>query len=333
MEIQINDCPVDFKLDGEQTINEVIKSISCWTQQRNLIFTEAEINDQNYSIDHVPDIPINKISILNCLVQSKADTIISSMDAGIDYCSRVFNYFNKSVTEKKIDTSEIKNIITGIEWIVEVIGKISDLLGLNIQDVRYNDNQAVFYINSMIAFKNNIQRLKNNKLMEFISREKEIFPAISNIFKMFLMSENMKSLVIQSIDSPDILIKSLYKVKEEIPVQIKNLEEIAVSYQTGKDDIASKKLDHFIDFIFHYSRICYQAAPVFEIDLADITVDNMSLEKKNLEIQGMLYKIKDVMENNDIISLSDIFEYEMKPSLENLEIYVDSLLNFLKNNK
>jgi hypothetical protein len=333
MEIQINDCPVDFKLDSEKTIGEIINAISCWTQQRNLIFTEARINNENYLIDQVPDISIDTINTLNCLVQSKADTIISSMDAGIDYCSRVFNYFNKSVTEKKIDNSEIKNIITGIEWIVEVIGKISDLLGLNIQDVRYKDNEAAFYINSLIEFKKSILHLKENKLLEYISREKEIFPAVSSIFKMLLMSENMRSVVIQNIDSPDVLIMSLYKIKEDIPVQLKTLEEIAIAYQTGKDDVASEKLEHFIDFIFNYSRICYQVAPVFEIDPADVIVGNLSLEKKNLEIQDILYKIKDVMENNDIISLSDIFEYEMKPALENLDQYIDSLTSLLKSNK
>jgi hypothetical protein len=139
-------------------------------------------------------------------------------------------------------------------------------------------------------------------------------------------------LVIQSIDSPDILLNSILNIKNEIKNQIKNLEEIAVSYQTKKDDIAAEKLELFISFIFNYSRTCYQISPVFEIDLEAVKVDNISLGRKNDEIQGHLNNIIDAMENNDIISLSDILEYEMKSSLENLGTYIDLLIDEIKKN-
>ncbi len=158
----------------------------------------------------------------------------------------------------------------------------------------------------------------------------EIFSIMSSILKMLLMSENMKSLVIQSIDSPDVLINDLINIKKEIPAQIKNLEEIAVSYQTRKDEIGSEKLELFINFIFNYSRTCLQVATVFGVDLEQVIIDGNSLSEKNNEIQNHLNNIMEVMENNDIISLSDILEYEMKSSLENLEIYIDTLIDFIK---
>lgn len=331
MEVQINNCPVDFKLEGEKTISEVINTIVDWSKERNLIFTEAEINKKCYPIEELPDISLGDIEKINCFVLSKSDVVISSIEGGIEYCDKIQNFFIETITSEKIEASEIENISDGIEWIVEVTGKISDLLGFNISELKYKDNPVNFYVDKLLDFRKNIiNKNPDYKLIEHINKEKDIFSMISGILKMFLMTENMKALVIQSIDSPDMLIKSLMQIKEEIPEQIKNLEEIAVSYQTGKDDIASQKLEFFIDFIFNYGRTCYQVAPVFEIDLDKIIIDDISLAEKNRKIQNLLDDIIEVMENNDIVSLSDILEYEMKSSLETLGNYIDLLIGLLK---
>jgi hypothetical protein len=333
MEIQINNCPVDFEFKKEYTINDVINFISDWSSKKNLIFTEVAINNSTYSVDNLPNVSISTVKTLNCFVQSKADLIITSLDAGVDYCSKVQKFLKESIASGKVSLDEIKNISAGIDWVVEVITKISDLLNVDVNEIKYKDNSVAYYFERLIVFKKDIQSNVNpDWLIEYISKNNEIFPIVSGILKMLLMSENMKSLVIQSIDSPDILLKSILNIKNEIPVQIKNLEEIAVSYQTRKDDLASEKLKLFIDFIFNYSRTCYQIAPVFEIDLESLKVNDIPLSGKNSEIQTLLYNIIDAMENNDIISLSDILEYEMKSSLENLGAYIDLLINAIEKN-
>jgi len=334
MEIQINDYPVDFELTGEKTITDVVNSISEWTQQRDLIFTEAGINDRSYPVDSLPDISLDEIETINCFVQSKADVIISSINAGIDYCGKVQEYLDKCLTSGNKPSGEIDNIISGIDWVMEVLQKVQQLLAIDFNQVMYRDNSIQYYIDKIITFGNALNLTDNEKsINDFIEKEKAIFADLAGIFKMFLMSEDIKMLVVQSIDSPDVLLRSLLGIKENIPDQVKNLEEISISYQTGKDEIASEKLNHFIDFIFKYSRTCYQIVPVFGIDLDDVKVDGQSLNEKNNALENLLKEIIDVMENNDIISLSDILEYELKPSFENLEIYIDSVIEFLEKRK
>ena len=59
----------------------------------------------------------------------------------------------------------------------------------------------------------------------------------------------------------------------------------------------------------------------------EIMIDNVSLEEKNSIINDMINEIVNVMENNDIISLTDILEYEIKPVFENMELYIDKILD------
>jgi hypothetical protein len=332
MEIQINSCPVEFELSGEKTIGEVIGSIVDWTRNRNLIFTETAINNNNYSIDKIPDIPLDEIRTLNCIVQSKADLVISSINACIDYCAKSEEFFRKSVSESNASTKEIENVATGIDWIVELLTKISDMLGIDLTGIKYKDDPVQLYIDKIIKFKTGLIGNKKNseKLLQTIEGNYDIFSAISSILKMLLISENMKALVIQSIDSPDVLMKTLIGIKDEIPNQLKNLEEIAVSYQTRNDMAGAEKLGLFINFIFNYSRACFQIASVFGVDQEKVIIDDISLSRKNDEIKDHLDNVMKVMENNDIISLSDILEYEMKSSLENLGVYIDALITYIE---
>jgi len=133
-------------------------------------------------------------------------------------------------------------------------------------------------------------------------------------------------LIIESIDSPDVLINSLKEIKEQLPEQKAILEKAAVSYQTGNDSQGMEQLFNFIDFMFNYTRTCYQISPVFDIALKDIVVGEESLEEKNRELQILLNETVDILENNDMISLADILEYEITESMENLELYIDLLL-------
>ncbi|MBN2401760.1 MAG: hypothetical protein JXN64_05120 [Spirochaetes bacterium] len=334
MEIQINNCPVNFELHNEKTVGDVVNAIVDWTQHRNLIFTETAINSNCYSIDKLPDISLDDVETLNCFVQSKADVVISSLNDAADYCAKVQAFFNEAITTGKIDVDEIENASAGIEWIIEILNKNSELLDINFNEIKYKDDTVFSHIGKFIEFRNGINSNKKDidKLLIFVNKEKDIFSVIDGIFKMILMSDNMRSLAIQSIDSPDVLLNTLINIKKEIPAQIKILEEIAVLYQTRTDDSGARKLDFFINFIFNYSRTCFQISPVFGVDPEKIVIDGVPLSDKNNEIQNHLNNITDAMENNDIVNLSDILEYEMKSSLENLEIYIDMLIDFVKRN-
>ena len=91
------------------------------------------------------------------------------------------------------------------------------------------------------------------------------------------------------------------------------------------DNEGVEKLHRFIEFIFLYTRTCYQIAPVFGLDLEEVVVDEISLVERNNQLQELLEQVSEVLENDDIISLADILEYEIKPVMENLHLYINSL--------
>lgn len=326
MEIRINNYPIEIVLENEKTVKDVITSITGWINQKNLIFAGIDIDGQEYHIDDAPDLLIENIISINCIVQSRADIVYETVNEGIFYCDRVIDVL-QNMEEEPLDPDDLDGLVAGVEWLQEVFPTISNLLGMNLDDIKYRDETVGHYVKQLDELRHRVVKfiaeMKDNGEIDI---EDSLFINLKEIFHIFLVSEEMKRLIIESIDSPDVLINSLKEIKEHLPEQKAILEKAAVSYQTGKDSQGMEQLFNFIDFMFSYTRTCYQISPVFDIDLKDILIGDDSLEEKNRELQILLNEIVDIMESNDMISLADILEYEIAESMENLEQYIELLL-------
>lgn len=330
MELQINSCPVDVEFQGENTILDIVSSVSGWARERDLIFTEAYINDTRYPVDRIPELPLDDVSMMNFIVQSRADICISGVNEVIIYCNKVISFIRGSLDKNQADIAAKEPLENGIDWLMDITNKLIQILSLDEEIVKYRDKNLKYYFETIKVFKKRIKNCeKSAEFLELLKTGGEIFGGLVDIYKFLVLSDNMKELVIQSVDSPDVLIKSIMNIRDELPVQIRGLEEAAIAFQSGKDDEGSSKLQSFIQFIYNYSRTCFQISPVFGADLSQIKIGDVSLYEKNKVIHDLLNQIVEVMENNDIISLSDILEYELRSALENLNLYIDLMINFI----
>lgn len=326
MEIQINNYPVEITLEDEKTVKDVVNSISEWVNERELIFIGIDIDGNHFGIDDVPELSIEGVKVLNCIVQSRADIVYETLNEGIIYCDRVIDYMIE-IRQDGAEADELEDLVSGMEWLQDVFSTATNLLSMSLEDVKFRDHNAAYYVNQLVEMKHTIIKyLSEMKEKEMPSLDENLFHNLKEIFAIFMVSQEMKRLIVDSIDSPDTLLVSLQEIRKVLPEQVKNLEETAVAYQTGKDEEAVERLFQFIDFMFDYTRTCYQIAPVFNVDLREIVIDDISLDDKNRELQNLLHDTLEVMENNDMISLADILEYEIMESIKNIDKYIDILL-------
>ncbi len=326
MQLLINDHPVDFTIEKESTVKDVMSSVYNWASERNLIFSGAIVDGVLYQPETAPDIPLKEINNINCYVQSVGDVVIDSIKEGITYCNRAEQYL-AGINETELSDEDYMQLNYGLEWIVSVLRSVMHMLGLEREDVRFKDMTVDEYIDSIKALQ---EKIIKERTTSDVVNVKNIFHETATLFRVILCSDALKHLIIQSVDSPDVLFSTLIELKDMIAKQVSNLEIIASLYQKGKDAEAVEIIHNLIDFLYLYMRTCYQVAPVFGINLADIVYDKQSLEELNIQMQDMLSEIVSIMENNDIVSLSDILEYELKPLISKLDYYIDSILQQIK---
>ena len=324
MEIQINGQPINFELESEKSIRDIVNFIAKWISERNLVFYSIQIDNEDYLVDEVPEADAGKTGVINCIVKSKADVVFSTIDEGAAYCKRVLDFIQELRDGKKINQGEIQNLRTGIDWLAEVLVKAMHIIGLQ-ETTRYRDRVIADYLGEMKNFSTSLREMSGENITQALADQMEFFFDIQNILKMLLLSDEMKNLIVQSIESPDALLRSLKSIRDELSDELANVEEAAIAFQKGKDREGTEKLNRFIDFIYGYTRTCYQTAPVFSVDLSAVTIGSESLEEKNRNIRDLLVLISETLENNDMVTLSDILEYELSPCLKDLDLYIDSL--------
>ncbi|MCU0845246.1 MAG: hypothetical protein MUC76_10005 [Spirochaetes bacterium] len=327
MDIRINGLPINFSLENEKSVADVIASVSDWARERELIFTEARINDESYMVESLPDMPLESVRSIDCIVQSRADVVIASLEEGDAYCDRADAFVRRSLEERAVEQGAAESLAGGAEWLGEVVVSTLSLLGVAPAEVSCRDATVKDYLERLAGFSESVRAAgEGEALLAVFGQKGDIFQAIKEILRMMLMSENLRRLVVLSLESPDVLMESLRRVKDEIGAQADSLAETVRLYQEGKDSDASGHFRSFVEFIYAYTRACYQCAPVFRVDPSLILVDGVSLEERNRTLNDLLSQILTSLENNDIISLSDILEYEMRPHIETIGAYVDALL-------
>ncbi len=327
MQVMINDCPVDFDVGTGENVSDIVDAVSGWSRERNLIFYELYIDENLFAVDKLPDVRLDRIKMINCIVQSKADIVFSSIDEASRYCDRVAVFIHQAMDAGECSGKDTADMLSGVSWLVEVLSKTMSLLGVEDGAIRHKDHDVAYYMSALEKFMDLLREFNGAPVpASVLSAHREMFSDIKFIFKIFLLSDAMKSLIVQSIDSPDVLIAALAKTKEDLPDQLMNIRDAAIAYQTGRDPEGAERLNNFVDFIYRYHRTCYQVVPMFRIELTEVEVDGLTLEQKNRILRDLLSELITVMENNDIISLSDTLEYEIMPALGNLDKYIDALL-------
>ncbi|MDA3900271.1 MAG: hypothetical protein PF637_07105 [Spirochaetes bacterium] len=330
MELLMNGQVVDFEFENEKTVKDIRESMSVWAAKRDLIFTGMLVDDVFYSGNDLPDITLDSIEVCDLSIQSRADLVISSLNEGIAYCDRIVEYINECNSADCFSSSDLDSFFSGIDWLIDVTTSVFSMLDLDMKDIKHMDRTVAEYLADITVLTSNLQTAAGDddttKIIALLDEQKQLFTLFKGIFKMAMLSDNIKDMVVRSIDSPDALIKSLIESKEKLPDQLENLEKISEAFQSGKDEEASSLMHPFLDFMYTYSRTSIQSAPVFSIDPEDLVVDGVSISEKNRQINELLAEIVDVMESDDIISASDILEYELKPALESVPDFIDELL-------
>jgi hypothetical protein len=326
VEVCINNYPVEFELEGETNIADIVDSVSSWARERELVFTEVHVDDERYFVDDLPDRGIDGVSIINCIVRSRADVVFTTIDEGMRYCNRVSSFIAGD-KEKNEGAGSIEDLAAGIDWIMEVLFAIFALLGISPDSFRIKDRLVGDHVRELAAFRDGLGKAADGgDAIDYIRGGARLFSDLKDMFRFLLLGDEMKKLIIQSIDSPDALIQSLKTLRDDLPGQLENIEKTAIAFQTGKDADGSSGMDRFIDYVYLFTRTCYQSVPVFTVDLGSLSYGGVTLEQKNGKLHDLLNETIIILENNDIISLSDILEYEILPVMGDLDRYLELLI-------
>ena len=327
MKILINGYEVDLTLEGEKNLSAIITSISEWARTRNLIFTQFEVDNEGYSTESFPDRDCADIKVINCVIQSKADLIISTLSEGSAYCDKMLTFIDQVDQKGSFDLAHADSFAKGAQWLIDSLRSSLQLLSLDPAQIRYLDHSISEYFDALSKAAEKVESSDSDAEALRASKDaRSIVDIVKGVYRMLFLSDSLKTIIVQSLESPDELVRTLESVRDEITRQEELLAEASAAFQSGKDAEGAEKLQSFTDFIYRYVRVCHQISPVFGIDPSSLSIGDLTLEGLNSSLHSYLEAIVAAMENGDIVTLSDILEYEVRPQLDTIRSFVNIML-------
>ncbi len=297
MEIFINDKNVDFQLENEKFLKEVVAGVLEWASENYVKIQEIMFDGKSYSAnEECENTLIEKVSNLNVSVRSMIDIHEENLQILYQYTS----LFLKSVEGKnhKLTSDLKKDAAPIIKLLGEFLGENPD-----------NTDTVSFKIKNNIANFEPENPEKNGELTT------ELLQQLTGL----------KIVIKERISELADPVGELRKATSALQMSLNEINDISVLLQSGKDREALGRIIRFSEL----SQKMLRLYPILKnsglIDTDKLFINEMTLAEYYNDLNGILSELLEAFTANDSVLIGDLLEYEVAPRLENLTSVLENL--------
>ena len=288
MEIRINNEIVDYTLEKEKALGEVVDGIQEWLASNGFALTAIRKDDTDLTLAgrmEWQDEPVKEITSLRITALHPTDLTIDRLAATIQYLDLIKQDGNP-------DSPVIADLLTGIDDVSRMI-----------DDAVFAEKSETVTLGSRLkelAYATGIPA-KDVSLEKF----EEFCTFVSELT--ILLHSRLRELT----DPSGELRASVPALREALS----KTGEISVLLQTGKDSAALRQLIRFIELNQKLLRLIGNLGNQGIIDLGLIEVDGAATGAFAAQLNGYLRELSQAIETGDTVLLGDLLEYEIGPRL------------------
>ncbi len=288
MEIRINDTVLDFTLENEKILGEIIEQIDHWLNSSKLVLTS--ITFDNKELLSLPtaewrDIPVEKVKTLKLTAKPGYEVRAANMETILEFLTLLRNALQSR------DMKLLKELQDGFSIMSESIKK-------HLPD--HPETELT------------LAELSN--LINSISWEKAEVNRALHLTKQ--LSEIINKLLTEIRDP----VKALNNLALELEQCISEISDVSLLLQTGKDRKAMEAIIRFSELNENLVRIFQNLQNNRQKETEELTIDGMSLEKFYTELNAILKELVEAFHAQDSVLIGDLLEYEIAPRLESIRI-------------
>ncbi|MCD6120855.1 MAG: hypothetical protein J7K04_03345 [Spirochaetales bacterium] len=286
MEIKINEEKINFELENEKTIGEIISVIRNWIYGSGFIITSVFLDNREIKIDEQSgwqDIPVADIKTLNIKINHVTELRAANLKTVTKYLGMLSEAVGSS------DKKMYRELLSGFPFMLESLGsnyilnKNTDSLGRIIKETSVDD----------------IMSLNNDEKEEIIRLISEI---IANTEE-----------ALNEIQYPA---EALRSITDKLHASAEEIGEVSVLLQSGNDKQAMDYVVKFSDLTQRFFRILTALGDSGKIQLNSIKIQGKKSSEFYHDLNNILNQLLDAFHVQDSVLIGDLLEYEIAPRME-----------------
>ena len=307
MQIFINETEVDFTLENEASLFEVVASIDGWLMGQNALMLSVAVDDKEIPpvelqfLNSVPPGDAEKIAVLSLPVEGIEN---EQLQTTLAYIHRLIHSIINS-REEVMQTPSLE----GCLWLTETVSLLIRM-----------------HVFELVVFRKDLETLQAERVYiddtvnaaAAVEAQERVRILTDDFFQRLLqycaIAREMLSDVVRKMTRP-VSEASLKRLESVYQAVAKTVGDVSEMLQTGKEQEALSVVEQtamMLDMFFFEVRRMSDASL---IDVAAIAQDGVSLQQWNDELLPVAREIIEALENNDTVLLGDLFEYELKEKL------------------
>lgn len=345
MEIILNGQSLDFELENEKTLSEILLAIGKWTAKTNSeVITSIRLNEGEEILPKEGFKSKKSIKEINRIELETVGMVELSIDGLIellDYFPKLKSEIEKALKalEKKDEeklNSLVKKIIDDVDWAYALIEDIYEAMQV--------EKKTIFLEEKAVKKEKEVLSTIKQELLKLLGKKEEreelrkllkeqLYFHLDEWLKLFpKLIECFRAMKGEKINSKALFeeIEEIKTFKDRLNVLSKDLVEVSVKLQIGDDIKAMEMFQNDINTLEDLITLTQNIRRCFNLNYANIKINDKSIEEEIITLKDMLKEIIMAFENSDIVMLCDLLEYELSPLSESWLDILDKLEEEIK---
>lgn len=331
MEILINDEKIEFELESEKNVGDIIKGLENWIVENGNVIESISIDSITVPFDYSCSEFGRNISLvkeLKVITSTQIELAVNTIVTVGEYVTRMLSEYAgpdsltcydsilegmKLIYSGTVDSSRILNINS-----IFVINR----KGITLKDVLLEMNEFI-----LIYEKKYIDSEGIKKLQDLL---KNMLYYISKIFKWAVIKNYLFFKDWDKTKTSSFLGEIFRDLSYVCSNSFQIFESIAKNLQIGEDRKALGDLYYLTELLDEVISILKITKIMYTIDLKSLLISDKSIEGLFNEITDHLKSVENAFKSGDMITVGDVLEYEIKPLFEQVPELFEKMNNFIK---
>jgi hypothetical protein len=296
LEIQINNQNLDFTIERDETLGEVVKDIETWLEGTDLVLYSVKHGDQellSLPAEQWSQTPHGEVGTLNVTVRHTRELTLLNLQTILEYLGLLKQGISSGAEPQEEQLSEL---LAGFPALNESLRK------------HFPSSESLLQPLVSLFGSATVEQLS--------SWNEETRQQARNLIDLVCTQVSFR---LQELQDPRAALRTL---SGALKVCVEEISEISILLQTGKDRQAMDSMVRFSELSQSLVRV---VASVFSEEHSRVDVGGMTLQDFYSELNSILAELLEAFEAKDSVLIGDLMEYEIAPRLEQLRTFLQEV--------
>ncbi len=331
MEILINDEKIEFELETEKNVGEIIKGLESWIAENDNMIESISIDSVIVPFDYNCSEFRRSISLvkeLKVITLTQVELAVNTIVSLGEYIIRILSEYDDSDSLTYYDSilEGMKLIYSGIVDSLRILNVNSIVIvnrkGITLKDVLFEMNEFI-----LIYEKKYIDSEGTKKLKDLL---KNMLYFIAIVFKWAVIKNILFFKDWDKTRTSSFLGDIFQDLSYVCSSSFQKFDSISKDLQIGRDRKALGDLCYITELLDEVISILKITKIMYTIDFKSMLISDRSIDDLFYEITDRLKSVESAFKNGDMITVGDVLEYEIKPLFKQIPELFEKVDNFIK---